>query len=194
MAMSAVKYAEALHALLPPGDAFAGGEGTTLDGLLLGLAQELERIDARGDELLTQVFPDKSTELLAEWERVCGLPDECMVALAQTDAAREAAIVARLTQNSEPTVAFLVAAATALGYDITITENRERRFGASYGTPYGGPDWNLTFTVALSSGDPLITSRQYGADYGGVYATISDLPLLCLLGHLKPAHTIMFIL
>lgn len=191
--MSAVQYAEQLQALLPPGAAFAGGDGSDLHALLAGLAQELERVDVRGDDLLAQVFPDTTTELLEEWERVCGLPDECMTGLAQTDAERQAAVVARLTQNDTPTVAFLVAAAAALGYDITITENRARRFGASYGTAYGGPGWNFTFTVALTSGTPFITRRQYGASYGADYATVIDSELLCTLGHLKPAHTVMFI-
>lgn len=193
MSMSQAQYAAQLQQQLPPGMVFQAEDGSTLAALLAGLAEEFSRVDARGDELLAQVFPDTTEDFLADWERVCGLPDECTADLVQTVAERQGAVVARLRANDTPTVAFLIAAAATLGYAITITENHEARYGMSYGGSYGGPAWNFTFTVALVSGDPLVTHRRYGDAYGELYADVTDPDLLCALGHLKPAHTIMFV-
>jgi uncharacterized protein YmfQ (DUF2313 family) len=193
MAMTSTQYAGQLRAYLPPGDALAAPDGSTLSALLAGLAGELERVDARGDDLLSQVFPDVTTELLDAWERVTGLPDTCSAGITRTVAQRQTAVVAHLAQNAEPTAAFLVSAAAGIGYAITITPRHAHRCGGNCGLPLGGTDWDFTFVIALTSGASLVSYAHCGDPCGSRLAVYTSTDLLCLIGHLKPAHTVMFI-
>ncbi len=193
MAMTADQYAEQLCALLPPGDALAAPGGSTLALLLAGLSPELARVDVRGDDLLGQVFPGGSTELLDAWERVTGLPDTCSAGITRTVAQRQTAVVAHLAQNAEPTAAFLVAAAAAIGYTVIITPRHAFRCGDACGSPLGGTDWDYTFVLALDPPVSFVSHMHCGDPCGSRLAQYTHLDLLCTIGHLKPAYTVMFI-
>lgn len=71
MGLAAEVYARMQKALLPPGrlnDAF----GAWLHNLLMGSADELVRVDARGDDLLREALPSTAVELLPEYEAQFG--------------------------------------------------------------------------------------------------------------------------
>ncbi len=70
-------YDQLLRALLPPGLAWVAEVGSELAYLVEALAQELSRVDERGEDLQNEMDPRTATELLDEWEEVAGLPDEC---------------------------------------------------------------------------------------------------------------------
>ena len=74
---TAEQYRQALQSLLPPGPAFTREPNALLTKLLDALAQELYRADLRAAQLIDEAFPDTTTELLPDWERVAGLPDAC---------------------------------------------------------------------------------------------------------------------
>jgi uncharacterized protein YmfQ (DUF2313 family) len=89
MGLTAAAYARMLSALLPPGKLWRT-VGSVLEKLLLGSADELERVDGRGDDLLDEADPRTATELLDEYERELDLDE------AATTAERRARVVARL--------------------------------------------------------------------------------------------------
>jgi uncharacterized protein YmfQ (DUF2313 family) len=185
--MTPDQYREQLRALLPPGKALDDGGQGTLTQLLDGLAQELARVDARGDALIEESLPDSTLELLADWERNAGLPDDCTPA-GQTIPQRRSALVARLTGNSGPSKPYLIALAASLGYTVTIVNRRARRFRAAMGDYYGGADWQFVWEVHA----PLnsVVYRRFGDSvYGEAYASWQNAVLECVLTQHAPAHT-----
>jgi len=186
MGMTADQYREHLRALLPPGRALQDGDGN-LTQLLDGMAEELARVDGRADALIVESLPDSTLDLLPDWERVADLPDDC-TPTGQTVEARRAALIARLTANSGPSVPFLLEIAAALGYSVQIVKRRARRFGAALGDYYGGLDWMFVWEVHA----PLnsVAYRRFSTSaYGEVYASWQNDVLECVMRQHNPADT-----
>jgi uncharacterized protein YmfQ (DUF2313 family) len=108
--LSADAYARMLSALLPPGRVWRLVGESLLQPLLLGSADELERLDARAGDLLKESVASTANELLPEYEaeldlEATGTVDE-----------RRARVVARLIarQRYRP-VDFQTALAPLLG-------------------------------------------------------------------------------
>lgn len=153
-----------------------------VDGAALDAAQ------ARAQGLLLEMLPHTSTEMLAEWERLLGLPDPCIGQLGTTQE-RRAAVVAKYTETGGQSRAYFIGVAAKLGYEVTITEYRPFQVGVSAaGDALYGDDWlyawlvnapetTITeFAVGISAaGDPL---RSWGNEL-----------LECAITKLKPAHT-----
>lgn len=191
MAYTAARYKEQLKALLPPGRAFPRETGTTLDALLDALAVELARIDTRGDELTTEANPQTTLELLADWERVAGLPDPCVADQVQSIATRRMALVSKLSGTGGQSRAYFIAVAAALGYTVTIEEFHPFVAGGSYaGDDVTNGDW--AFTWRIHAPGVTVTPFSVGTSAAGdpLNSWGNDL-LECRMNHLKPAHTIL---
>lgn len=191
MAYTADHYREQLKALLPPGRAFPRERGTTLDGLLDALAQELARIDARADRLVTEAVPLTTAELLTDWERVAGLPDNCSSLLAETLQGRRADLVSKLVSRGGQSPAYFISLAAALGYEVTIEEFRPFRAGMSAaGDELTNGDWVFSWRVRA----PEVTVIRFRAGQsaaGEPLAKWGNAALECRISHNKPAHTIV---
>lgn len=188
---TAAEYKEQLKLLLPPGQAFPREPGTNIDALLDGLSIELVRADAHGTRLVGEANPISTSELLADWERVAGLPDKCAGTLERTLQGRRNALVAKLSSTGGQSPAYFISVAQALGYSISIEEFRPFRAGRSEaGDSLTNGDWVFAWRVRAPSvtiiafragrsaaGEPL---RSWGSD-----------ALECKLNQLKPAHTIL---
>ena len=64
------EYTQLLYHLLPPGPAWEGD-----NPLLEGLAPSLSRVHQRASDLMIEIDPAKTTELIDRYEFVYGLPD-----------------------------------------------------------------------------------------------------------------------
>lgn len=104
MTRSAAAYGSLISSLLPEGDAWPREPGMPLAKLTDWMAAEFARVDARVADLLREADPRQTAELIEEWEREVGLPDECSAGLSTLEA-RRAAIVTRLTERLSPTPA-----------------------------------------------------------------------------------------
>ena len=187
--MTVEQYGEQLLALLPRGRALDDGGAGELTLLLEALAAEYSRVDGRGDALLEEALPDSTQELLPDWERVAGLPDDCTPA-GQTVDARRAALIARLTSSNGPSIPFLISLAEGLGYTVTIVERHARRSGDLMGGTYGGTDWQFVWEVHA----PLnsIVYRRFGnSAYGEAYASWQNNVLECVMRQHSPAQTLV---
>lgn len=191
MARTAEQYRDQLKALMPPGQAISRDPGTTIDDLLLALAEEWARIDARGNELTVDVNPVTTNELLADWERVAGLPDTCGGAQSSTLQGRRADLVARLSATGGQSRAYFIAVAAALGYTITITEFRPFRVGFSAaGDGLTNGDW--AFTWRVNAPDTTVSAFRVGLSTVGEPLSVwGNERLECAISKLKPAHTIL---
>jgi len=187
MMRSQADYLAALQALLPSGLAWPRDAEAELTHLLDAIAAEFERLDGRADTLLNDADPRTTYEMLADWERIAGLPSACMAGISQSVAERRDALLAALTERGGQSRAYFIAIAAKLGYTITITENRTRRCGFLCGTPFGGSDWQLTWDINA----PLNTVRRRacGAPCGEAFGTWQNTLLECLINDDKPAHT-----
>lgn len=123
-------YVADLEALLPTGGAWPRGEDTVYHQLNAGLAAEFARIDQRAADLLEEMDPRTTTELLPDWERVAGLPDPCTAAPTTLEG-RRAALTARLISrggwSGGPSVPFLTVLIEALGYDTPVIRRFHRQ-------------------------------------------------------------------
>jgi hypothetical protein len=90
---SVVKYARTLAALLPGGQVW---EKIKRHALWTGIAGEFARVEERVTDLSREMDPSQSTELLEDWERLVGLPDDTTPA-GITLEERRASVVAKLS-------------------------------------------------------------------------------------------------
>ena len=186
MGMTTDDYLAQLQALLPQGPAWPRDAGATLTKLLRAMADELARVDSRAGQLIDETDPRTTAELLADWERVAGLPDSCVTA-AQTTAQRRAALHARLTTLGGQNVSYFIALAASLGYTVTITEFRLHTVEDDVEYPLYGHPWQFAWQINA----PLNTVGTLS-----VTDTVAD-PLAwwgnelleCVIRRLKPAHT-----
>ena len=134
-------YREQLHALLPTGPAWSPDSGTVLDELLDAIASQMADVDQSGANLLDEIRPSTTFELLPDWERVVGLPDICSV-LGSTVTVRRASLLEKLV--SKPTLhpSEFVRIGETFGVTITVEEHDQTRADAdsSSALEHGGGD------------------------------------------------------
>lgn len=112
-------YVSLYQALLPSGAAWPRAADSVATELARGLTREFERVDDRAAQLLLEMDPRTTTELIEDWERVTGLPDPCVKYIPATIEGRRQAVSARLLARGGqgPSVPFLTELIVALGYD-----------------------------------------------------------------------------
>lgn len=93
----------------------------------------LDAVVARAADLLKEMFPDTSAELIQAWERVCDITPPADAPIAQ----RQGSVVAKLRETGGLSRQYFIDLAAAMGYTIAIDE------------PFAtdGPHvWRITFT------------------------------------------------
>lgn len=188
---SAEEYASQLAQLLPSGAAWNCEDGTVLAALLLALAQEPARVDATAHELLAELDPHQTLQLLPQWEAMCGLPDQCSQP-GETMAERRAAVVAKLSAQGGQTPEYFAEMATLLsGAVCTVREYRPFRAGRSCaGDPLSNGAWSHTFAIEA----PQTPVRSFLAGQGCAGEPLrrwGNERLECTIRRLAPAHTIV---
>lgn len=144
-----------LQSLLPPGVAWTREPGTELYELCLALSYEFARVKKRGKQLLEELDPRTTLEMLEDWERVYGLPDACVTPT--TIAGRRAALLAKFIGFGDPSVPNLITIGTQLGYaDTAINEYVHDDLFVCTSTCIEylyGADWMFVWEVTATSGD-----------------------------------------
>jgi uncharacterized protein YmfQ (DUF2313 family) len=187
--LRAPDFLAAYHALMPRGAAWSREPGTVLDAVLSAMAARSEAFQARvvslGDR---ESFPPAATELLGEWERSYGLPDECGGAGDSLEQ-RRAALLARIAETGGQSRAYFIAVAAALGFTVTITEFRPARIGlAAIGDPIQDEPW--LFTWRMNAPETTVTPARIGLSaVGDPLQSFGNARLECAIGRIKPAHT-----
>lgn len=194
MSRSSEDYLSQLQALLPPGAAWTRDPDATLTHLLSAFADELARVDGRAGDLVRETDPRDALELLEDWLRAFGLPDDCTPADAfDTLAEQRAALVARVTATGGATAQYLIDIAAELGFEITITEVKPGLFGeADFGAEFIPGDAIFTFEVnapATSIVEPEFGNSVFGEPFGEV---AENTALECVIRRAAPAHTIPY--
>lgn len=178
--------ATTVSALLPPGPAWSAS-----DPAIAGAAPSLTRVHQRADALMRELDPRTTTELINRWERLCGLPDECIPAGTQTLRQRQQRLDAKVNLAGGINEDFYLAQLAALGRpDATITRYDKSTFTCSSACTdaVNAPEWRYywqvnmpaaTNTTWMTCGDPCDSALRIWGD------TIVE----CVLNKLCPSHT-----
>lgn len=181
-------YVQLLKSLLPKGKLWEFSEPSHFKKLLEGSAIELVRVHHRAEQLIKEIDPRTTVELLGEWETVTGLPDDC-VSLTQTRQQRRLAVVEKLTRLASLSPQYYIEVARALGYEISITEFKPFKAGRSKtGDRVNGQDWQFTWRVNA----PRETVRVFKIGESGMGDPLrlwGNEILECAIKRVKPAHT-----
>jgi len=117
MALTGDAYLAQLQALLPSGLAWPRDAGV-MTNLLTGLAQEPARIAGRVDDLLRELNPLTSVELLTDWEAEYQIMPSDGASIEE----RQHVVWFRHTASGDIKKPYLVALAASLGYTIYIQD------------------------------------------------------------------------
>ncbi|AAW62088.1 Bacteriophage tail protein [Gluconobacter oxydans 621H] len=187
---SADDFRQAVLRLLPKG-AIWSRDPSALPSRLAGIwGKTFQRNSQAADNLLTEVFPLTTTELLPEWEETTGLPDPC-AGDSPTISQRRGQVVARLTDSGGSSIDYFVAFAETLGFEISIVQHAPARVGMlRAGDPLYSEDWAFAWTVSA----PGYTIDYFRADTGAAgepLAIWGNAVLRCEIESRAPAHTIV---
>jgi uncharacterized protein YmfQ (DUF2313 family) len=197
-----LRYRGALADLLPPGLIWNRDPSSRLMAFLEGLGSEFGHVERRSLELLEEVDPHRTVEMLPDWERIVGLPDAC-VSIEETVQDRRQAVLVKLAAVGGQSRQFYIDLAAEYGFTITITEFTSFVAGPAYGDdrskagdaltnakaqPAAGAGWQDTWQVNA----PLETIREFKAGEGQAGDPLrwwGNTLLECLISRAKPAHT-----
>lgn len=186
---TAADYLAQLQALTPTGGAFPTDDAANWTLLLTALALTYARIDASAVNLLNEIYPDTTEELLPNWERIAGLPNAC-TPLGTTIAARRQALIATLTSQGGQSKAYFIALALSLGYTITIDEFFPFQTGLSSVGSYLA---NASAEAYWVVNAPAMTEVFFKAGVsaaGEALASFGNSLLECVFNLYKPAHSV----
>ena len=185
---NAADYQQQLNALLPPGVLWeALRQDETAQALLLALADEFARLDGRATELLKELDPRTTYELLDEWEAFAGLPDTCTGTQEQLSE-RQESLHEKLTGIGGQSRQYFIALAARLGYTITIDEFSIPDVNADANIIVYGIAWAYAWRV----NGPLnqVTKADANMLASEPLATWATTALECVIRRLAPAHTV----
>ncbi len=175
---SQADYATAMRRLMPWGRVWSDDDASVQAKVYTALAGGFERSDAAAVDLLVDVFPGSTTDLLPEWEASLGLPDPCVGPEATVEQ-RRAQVVARLVAGGGLSAARYIAFAAELGFTIEIQ---------TY----------APFRVGINRVNQRLYSSAWAHAWGvRILANTSGLApevLLCELEAIRPAETTVFLL
>lgn len=160
-----------LQALLPPGLAISREPEANITKLLEAAAAMLGDAELGFDDWAAQYDPMVATTMLADWERLLGLPDCCDAGIVLTQQERRVEVLLKLTAVGSQAPQFYIDLMARRGVTITIDEL------GSYVWRVNAPMVNLRHLRAGigRAGDRL---RNWG-----------DPRMECVINRLKPAHT-----
>lgn len=188
--MGVEKYRDLLLALFPRGRAWVKEKDTLLFDTCEGMAVEFSRAEQRASDLFEELDPTKTFELLPEWERLLGLPDEC-APNGGTLSERLNAIYLKLTARGGNTMSrqFFNDLALSFGYDVTISETFPFRVGRNRcNEAMWGVLWKFWFQVIT---DAYVTEvfRTGLNRAGDRLRSFHNTALECVIRRAIPAHT-----
>lgn len=116
MGMNVQAWLTSLQALLPPGRAFTLDPDANFTKLLEAISAMFSSAESLAVDLRNQsADPLVAIEMLPDWERLLGLPDDCTVGLELSIAQRQRAAFARLVERGGQSKPYFIALAEAYG-------------------------------------------------------------------------------
>lgn len=182
-----MNHAALLKLLLPPSS--IDPNGTAISAELAAEGEALDTANYSADQLIEEADPNTTTVMLADWERVYGLPDACVAAagIIQSTRERRSALVAKVNMVGGQSSAFFIGLAADLGYTVTITEWQPHTTEHDSEHPITDEPWRFVWQVNA----PLNTIREQTTEDDTEMAleVWGNKLLECVISRFKPAHT-----
>lgn len=121
MAHRVEDWQDVLQQLMPRGKAWPRDQTAALTSLLRGFSSRLQLAEANADLLVTEMRPETTDLLLADWEDYLGLPD-CNAIPDGFDRRRDAVVEKYHRKGGLATWQIEQAVKDALGFTIQVTE------------------------------------------------------------------------
>ncbi len=177
--MDAAAYLAQAIQLLPSGKAWQVTPDSML-GQLLGMSADgSAALDTLANSLLDEVDPRTTTQMVADWETVVGLPNACTPASTDIDD-RRAAIWQKYTDQGGQSLPYFVALGVSLGYDIVIRELSQFTCESRCTDHVGDAQWAFTWKITVRPVDedtpPLAAFQNPGFE--------------CIIRTASPAHMV----
>ena len=137
---------------------------SNLGKFLLGLAAEFYRFEVLSSDFVNEMDIEQTNQLLIEWEKSLGLPDECFISADyKTDAERRIDILQKFSKfGGVQTASDFVRVAAAFGISVEVY----------YGAAGGGIEFPLTFPIFfVSYADYTEESHTIIVVIDGIYST-----------------------
>jgi uncharacterized protein YmfQ (DUF2313 family) len=188
--MTVDQYLAQLQALLPSGAAWTREPDADLTKAMLAIATELTRIDARLDDLINEGDVRTATELMTDWERVLGLPDDCMANTVLTLAQRRLLGHQRLVEEGGQSAAYYIGLAELLGEPgCTVSEFRPMNCNDNCNSALGSATdrfyWRLNIPHAPENLRPMNCNDNCNSALQVYTPSLAE----CPIRERKPAHT-----
>lgn len=190
-----IKYSKLIRKLFPRG--FAWSRTNESDSNIYKLsdahADEVCKIHERADELVKEVDPTSTFELLEDWERLLGLPDQCDKVGDQTIQERRQRVLQVLTTRGGQNEAFYQELASNFGFDVDVISAEDQppfTAGSTAGSRLTNGSWRYAFVIKAPA-EFLVRFRAGQATAGDPLVKVGNDTLQCLMEKHKPAHTIV---
>jgi uncharacterized protein YmfQ (DUF2313 family) len=182
-------YSDLIHKLLPSGRAWNKETGSNLDKIADGVSQEFLRVEKRGNQLIIELDPTRTSELLPDWENLLGLPDVSF-GVPTTAQERRNLVVLKISLRGGQSRKYFIDLIKKLGFDITIVEFRPFRAGISRAGDAinADDDWRHTWMVQMQQAVKFYF-RAGQSSAGDPLVTYSNSVVQGIINKLKPAHT-----
>ncbi len=179
-------YLEQLQALLPRGRAWTRASGATLTALLKAFAAGMADQDLKALQARVDILPSRTTDLISDWERTVGLPDDCSDPATDL-AGRRAAVIERLVARVDVNPQTFIDLAASFGLTVSVDEHDEERAQAIAGIDASGDLWRHVWWITITADE----SRFFGV-LSDVTTPLLDFDVsdefICRLRRLNPAH------
>ena len=185
-------YRAQLHGLLPAGRAWPDEIGTTIDQLVDALAEEMAEIDLGAANLLEEIRPSTTLDLLSDWERVAGLPDVCS-RLATTTAGRRASLLEKLVTKPTLNASEFIRIGETFGVTITVDELDQTRADAIPMLTTTNGRWRFVWWITIPSASDIRYLNTLSPVNTPFRAVDRNTELECRLQNAAPAHTMLII-
>lgn len=185
--MSAMISVDLLKRLLPPVAYDPNAPVVSVELSADGAALDTAQVSA--DRLIDESDPRLTSELLADWERVLGLPDGCAGTALVTVSQRRARVLEKLRKVRGQSRQFYLDMAANLGYaSASITEFRPMSCGDPCGSAVYGEEWRFVWRVNVDN-TLTVYEMRCGDPCNSPLRSWHSSELQCRLNKLKPAHT-----
>jgi uncharacterized protein YmfQ (DUF2313 family) len=191
LALNRHDYLQLLKSLLPPGKAWTSERNSSFEKILIAVADELTRIQNRTTHLLKELNPFQTQEMITDWERLLGLPNECTGPTSLlTFQARKKLVNTFYTMSGGNTSEYLVELIKNFGFDIEISEYKPFKSGySSSGDPISNGNWRYAFQVRTLDAPVFRFSSGQNTSGDPLVEATNEL-IKCIINDNKPAHTI----
>lgn len=182
------EHANALSAYLPNGRTFEAKniDGSNLRDLLVGLAEELKRVQENIGLLESEYLPDKTVLFLDEWEKAVGIPDTCFTGAGTADERRRDILI-KFASLGVQTLDDFVALADAFGVAVSLVAGYDViTFPLTFPVMMFNSETDARFTIIVNFTDP--DTSRFPLVFPVVFGTKEIAILECLFNKVKPAN------